>query len=156
MIVRFTMKTDEELRAAGVGFARQENAVRRGLEPRHRASSLWGGHIESACAELAVALVTGRPWSGENVLGLPPFDGGADVGERTEVRWVAPSGDLHLNIDARRDHGERLYVLVSGFAPTYEIHGYLLGRDAARPEWLTRYPERDVYRVPARALRAIA
>ncbi len=143
----------EELRAAEVGYRRQRIAVESQREPRHRGGSLWGGHIESACAELLVSRWLALPWTGETVWERPPDVRLPDVGELVEVRWVAPSREPVLNFDAEKDKDERFYVLVSGFSPEFEIHGYVKGEDARQEAWKHRYPERTVYRVPAAALR---
>lgn len=92
------------------------------------------------------------PWTGETLWDVPPAERLPDVGERVEVRWAMSSTTPMLTYDAERDCDDRFYVLVTGFAPEYEIHGYILGANARRPEWRHRYPERVVYRVPAAAL----
>lgn len=148
-----TIEPWDELRAAYVGFARQVNAVRRGLRPRHQGASLWGGHIEGALAELAFCKLTGIRWTSEHALGLPPYP--PDCGERTEIRWVQPGRVHYLYFDPRRDNDERVYVLVTGWSPTYTVLGSIRGVNARRQEWLFRYPERVVYRVPASALRRL-
>lgn len=143
----------EELRAAEVGFQRARIAVEAGRTPRHRGGSIWGGHIEGACAELLVARWTVRPWTGEEIWTTPPPERLPDVGEKIEVRWTAPGPPPTLYLDAERDKPDRFYVLVTGYAPEYDILGYIQGAEGMRSEWLHRYPERAVYRVPADALR---
>jgi hypothetical protein len=154
LIVRLT--SEQELRAADVGYRRQRNAVERGFPPRHRGGSLWGGHIEGACAELAASIAYALPWTGEEVWTVPPTDRVPDLGDRTEVRWVAPSRyEPTLNFDAERDLDDRYYDLVSGLAPEFTIHGHILGATARTAGLKVDYPERTVYRVPASALSPI-
>jgi hypothetical protein len=151
--VPLRLNQEQHLHGAGIGYARTVNAVRRGFEPRHRNGSLWGGSIEGACTELAGSLVTGLPWTGETVWETPPREPVPDLGRRTEVRW----GERRplLNFDRDRDKDSRAYILVTGFAPNYVVHGWILGGDCRRDEWLTVYPERAVYRVPLEALNPI-
>jgi hypothetical protein len=148
------LQRDDELAAARIGFARQENAVKRGLPPRHRGGSRWGGHIEGACSELAASIALDLPWTGRDVLGEPPFRDVPDLGTATEVRWSL-TGSSGLIYDPRRDHDGRIYVLVIGTAPDFTIVGYLHGQSCRRQEWLHAYPERTVYRVPTGALHQI-
>lgn len=150
-----TLAAVDELRAADVGFRRRRNAIEQGLTPRHSTGSRWGGDIEGACAELAVAQWLRLSWTGEPVWVTPPSERQPDVGERTEVRWVQPQATPCLYFDVRRDRRDWAYVLVAGYAPTFEIHGYIWGRDAEIAGELIRYPERDVRRVPCSALRPL-
>ena len=152
-MIEVTLTADQELRAARIGFKRRANALKRGLVGRHYATSQWEGNAEGACSELAAALALDVPWTGEHQF-EPPFTL-PDIGERTEVRWARRRREPRLIIDALRDKQDRLYVLVTGFAPVFLIHGLILGADARRPEWLHHYEERDVYRVPAIELRQL-
>lgn len=141
------------LEAAAVGYERQRRAVLRDGTPRHRNGSLWGGSIESACAEQLVAGWLAKPWTGAALWDVPPAEPVPDVGERTEVRWVAPGPSPTLYLDALRDKPDSFYVLVTGFAPDLRIVGYVRGEAGMRPQWRHRFPEREVFRVPASALR---
>jgi hypothetical protein len=152
--VTVTLTPEQELRAAAVGFARRRIALEQGHKSRFY-GNLWGGNIEGACAEFAVAIYTGLPWTGEPVWTVRPAEALADVGERIEVRWVAPGRhEALLNFDARQDCDDRFYVLVRGYSPRYEILGYVLGSDA-RDHQTKTYPERTVHRVPASALKPL-
>jgi hypothetical protein len=154
--VGLTLTLEQELRAADVGYRRQVNAVRHGWKPRHVGGSRWGGHIEGACAELAGSLWTGLPWTGEKVWDVPPAERVPDLGTNVEVRWTAPTArDLFLYLDALRDKPERFFLLVVGFAPDFEIIGWIKGENARRNSWLVVYPEREVYRVPAAELHPV-
>lgn len=153
----FVLSLPSVLRAAQRGYARTENAFKRHMTPRHRNGSLWGGSIESACAELVISQWTILPWTGEFALGLPPYP--VDVGDDLEVRWVAPPTryEATLNLDPAKDHHEYRYALVTGFCPNYEILGVLTDFERGlQPGWRTTYPERVVYRVPASALDYLA
>ncbi len=142
----------DQLEAAEIGYERTRRAVVRGGEPRHRAGSLWGGSIEGACSEKFVARWRVLPWTGAALWDVVPAEPVPDVGELTEVRWVAPGATPYLYFDALRDKPDRFYVLVTGYAPNFEILGYIAGDKTGRPEWFHRFPERDVFRVPAAAL----
>lgn len=147
-----TLTPLEELRGARAGFARRERALRLGLTHRFKSRggfSQWISDIEGACAELAVALVADLPWTSEE-WDLRHRDK-PDVGKSIEVRW-SMSRDALLTFDPRRDHADRFYVLATGFAPRFVLHGYRLGSRCCREEWLHAYPERTVCRVPIDAL----
>jgi hypothetical protein len=152
-MIELRLAPTEELKAAEIGYQRQVNAVRQGFTPRHRGGSLWGGTIESTCAELAVAIALELDWTGREVWERPPVESVPDVGGSIEVRW-SERGQF-LTFDATRDKESRLYVLVSGYAPRFKLLGYMAGDRCRRPEWHHSYPERDVYRVPVEALNPI-
>jgi hypothetical protein len=151
-MIEVTLTPEQEIRGATRGFTRQRNAVERQLRPRHRAASLWGSHAEGACAELAGHLTLGLDWTGERFLSGPGLVPPPDLGENTEVRWVAPTSAYTLNIDAKRDDPDRDYVLVIGFAPVFQIIGYRRGGETRQTRWLKVYPEREVFQVPASEL----
>jgi hypothetical protein len=77
-------------------------------------------YVLSRRAEIAVAFYTGEPWN--------PDGNGADVGDRTEVRYrLERERDLPYN--RRRDHAERRYVLAwwGGDERTFELVGWCEG-----------------------------
>ena len=153
-VIEVVLTVEQHLYAARIGFARRENALRRGFTPRHSGvASFWGGDLEGACAEYAVALLLGLPWTASEGfgagIGLPPRERQPDVGTCTEVRW-AERKPL-LNFDSRHDHDDRRYVLVTGFAPTFAVLGWIEGRDCRDDRYRIVYPERVLYRVPTDA-----
>lgn len=150
--VKAPLTKDEQLRGAKEGYERQKHAVEDGLVSRHNNGSAWGCHIEGACSELALAVLTGQPWTGEGFRNGPGRRPPPDVGEDIEVRWVAPEGK-YLNMDARRDIAHRRYVLLRGYCPEYEVLGWIWGREMTERGFKVEYPERVVYRVPLDKLR---
>lgn len=149
-----TLTARQVILAASIGFNQQLVAVLAGVEPRHRGGSLWGGTIESSCAELAASIVTGLPWTGGIVWTTPPKIRVPDIGDNGEVRWVDPKkeGGLVLTFDARKDFDDRRYYLASGFAPHFQIHASIMGKLCRQSDWFKRYPERDTFRVPVGAM----
>jgi len=90
----------------------------------------WSAHIEAAAAEMATAKALGRYWADFTA---PDHDG--DIGAGVQVRQTARrDGRLIIHPEDEDDH--RFY-LVCGEAPAFEIVGWILGRDAKRPEWWT-------------------
>lgn len=142
-----TLPLADHLRAAAVGYRRRLVRLKEGYEDRHRNGSMWEGDIEGACAELAAALYLDVPWTGEPIFGRDARRKVPDIGTRTEVRWTAPRGDLALWLDASKDELDRLYVLVTGWAPDFVILGAIEGTVGARVGQLVVFPEREVHRV---------
>lgn len=130
--------TDMEMRmAAMVGAERQlQSAGSPGT--KHGLSNLdpWTMHLNGAAAELAVAKALALFWPGS----VGTFRAEPDIPCRQhppgiEVRWISQMRyDLKIRHD---DSPERMYVLVSGFAPRMTLHGWYLGSDAKQPEFWT-------------------
>lgn len=151
--MRIELSPAQHLAAAAVGYRRQANAIRHGLKARHRHGSRWAGDIEGACAELAAAIAVGLPWTGEEVwIGhRPTATREPDIGRLTDVRWSAPTwngAEPVLRIDTR-DEPAWAYLLVVGYAPTFDVVGWMTGEAAPLHGTLRHYPERDVVEVPA-------
>ena len=108
--------------AAFVGCQRRLRGMARQLgEPSGRPSGdLWGLDVEAAGAELAVAKLLDTYW----------FDsGGPDRGDvdSYEVRYSRRfDGDLIIRPG---DDDERVFVLVVGAIPVYQVVGYKHARD---------------------------
>ena len=159
-MTQVVLSPDEYLRAGRVGFRRHATAVSNGLTPRFASPgskrATWQDEAESAGAELAVALLLGLPWTGEHWLWspgdrVPP----PDVGDAVEVKWTANERAARLRFHPGRDEEERFYFLVTGRTPTYDVVGWLRGRDAALVGDEKRYPERTIYEVRPELLRAV-
>ena len=158
MKIPVRLSPELEIRGARAGWLRQENALLLGLTPRWKSkdSSLWTGHIEGACAELCVSLALNLPWTGEHYLAGP----GAgptppDVGQNTEVKWSTSTSHPTMTV-AKQDNLDRFFVLVSGYAPDYILHGFLRGHEVPNVGTWTTYTERSVWRVPAANMRDLA
>lgn len=132
---------------AQTGVRRQIEALFMGLPDKHGFEGLgWDVHVEGALGELAFAKAFGR-YPGFTV---NTYRDGGDVGPY-EVRTRSKH---HYDLLIRpNDKDGSYYVLVTGVAPTYRIHGYVLGGDAKRPEWLHGYGGRpEAYFVPKESL----
>jgi hypothetical protein len=134
--------------AASVGSRRQVAALKDGRPDRHGFEGLgWDVHIEGAAGELALAKYMKWYWNGS----VDTFREMADVGA-VEVRTRSRhTYELLVRPD---DSDDVVYVLVTGRAPEYAVRGWMLGRDAKRPEWFLAHGDRPrAYFVPHAALR---
>lgn len=136
-----------------IGRLRQVVSIAKGLPDNHGFQGCgWSVHIEGACAELAVAKALGVYWNGSvNNFGGPdlfhPIKG------NIQVRLAGSHGQL---IVRPGDSPSDIWVLVTGKSPNYVVHGWILGKDAKRPEWLKDYGGRPpAYFVPPTALNPI-
>lgn len=147
-MIQVVLNAFEMFSAASVGVKRQIEALARNLPDRHGYSgSGWGIHIEGACGEMAVAKALGMYWGGS----VNTFKASGDVG-KLEVR-TRSSDDYELLV-RKDDADDATYILVTGTAPRYTVHGWLRGRDAKRSEWLNTHGGREAaYFVPQQALR---
>lgn len=119
--------------AAAVGTRRNIESLRDGNKPHrllggHEDLPGWQGHIEGAAGESAVAKFLNRYWSGS----VNTFKTGGDVGD-VQVR-TRSRHNFEL-IVRPKDRDEDWFVLVTGLAPVFLVHGCLRGGDAKRPEW---------------------
>lgn len=151
MTVDVTLTSVETQQAAMVGALRHIEATKRGLSNRFGADpdNGWTLNIEGAAGELAVARVLDRYW------GMPvnTFRRGGDVGQlqvRTRSRH-------HYELIVRSaDRDTDIFILVTGRAPWFRVHGFMVGADAKRPAWMQRHAGRPAaYFVPQAALRPI-
>lgn len=88
----------------------------------------WQQEVEGACGELAVAKVLGRYWSGS----VNTFKMGGDVGD---VQVRTRSRHEYDLIVRDRDRDADWFVLVTGTAPRYRVHGYIQGEAAKQPHY---------------------
>jgi hypothetical protein len=145
--IPITLSNVEMLNAATVGVTRRLAAVKRQRQHTNGTPTIdmWGMDIEGAGAELVVAKWLGRYW---NALANDPNTLEGDVG-RYQVRHTKRlDGSLILH---DKDNSEALFVLVVGQYPTYEIRGWISGKDGKQSQhWRTG--ERPAYFVPQSAL----
>jgi hypothetical protein len=128
--MRVVLTWNEVAVAAIVGMRRHIEALRAGRGDAFGRSDGdgWSAHIEGACGELAVAKSAGVYWAPS----VNTFRAGGDVG-RWQVR-TRTRDDYELLIrDNDRDDAE--FVLVRGRAPTFDVIGWIFGRDAKRDAW---------------------
>lgn len=124
----------ELLQAAITGVVRQAKALAANRPDANGfdGNNGWQIHIEGACGEMAVAKHLNRYWSAS----IDQFKSGGDVG-RLQVRTRSKHEyDLIVRAD---DRDEDVFVLVTGQAPKYSIHGWISGREAKMPEFAKNY-----------------
>ena len=130
-MIEVTLTAAEMQHALQVGGQRHIEALEQSLPDRHgarKAKDGWGLHIEGACGELAFARAVDRYWAGP----VNNFKE-ADVGDRIQVRTRGHSqADLIVRED---DADDQAFVLVTGKAPTFQVHGWIWGRTAKNPGW---------------------
>lgn len=110
----------------------------------------WANEIEAACAELAVARMSNRYWTG---IQFPTGAAGADVGHNIDVRWTDRDDGRLLVKDW--DDPAHIYVLVLGRAPLMRIVGYIRGEDAKVDRYWDESLPRPCFAVPQSELTAI-
>lgn len=152
-VIDVTLNWEELDVAAHVGARRNIEALRRGWAPHRRLGYHdlpgWQGHIEGAAGEIALAKTLNRHWSAH----VNTFKVGGDVGA-VQVR-TRSRHDYEL-IVRDEDRDEDWFVLVTGTAPAFRVHGYIRGRDAKRPEWRQEHGGFvPAFFVPHEALRAL-
>jgi hypothetical protein len=104
-------------RAIDVIMGSWENRAR-GIDADGR---IWTRHIEGALAEIAVAKVLDRFWTGS----VRTFTGG-DVGElQVRCRIAEPMDQAKRLIVQQKDSPEDVFVLVVGRAPAYRVVGWI-------------------------------
>lgn len=133
--IDITLTKMEFFQAAQTGMMRQYINVCRGLRDKHtygkQLDNQWTIHIQGACGEAAVAKYMNVFWLGECGSDLAKFE--FDVG-RTQVRTRSKhSYDLILYEDDNPDH---VFILVTGQAPQFKIHGWCLGREGQEERFL--------------------
>lgn len=136
--------------AAVVGAGRHMEAVESGRRDRHDYPPGRDGladHILGACGEAAVGKLLGRWWGGD----VCAFKK-ADIGSQVQVKTRSnPDWDLIVRRDDNPDH---IYILVTGVAPDFVVHGWIKGRDAMENRcWIREYGGREAaWFVPKSAL----
>jgi hypothetical protein len=148
-MIRVSLTPRELGLGAIAGVYRQIGAMQNGRsEIKGAAADPWDAHIEGALAEMAVSKFLGIYWSGTSFR----FQDG-DVGPYQVRSSRRP--DAHLLIH-EREPDEAPFLLVTGAAPDFTIRGWILGREAKRPEWVREGPgHKAAYWVPQGALREI-
>jgi len=133
-MIQVDLMSYELLQAAVVGVARHIKALSRQQPDSYGfdGETGWQAHIEGACGELAVAKCLGLYWSGS----IDTFKVGGDVG-KLQVRTRSKQYyDLIVRPD---DRSADIFILVTGRAPTFQIHGWIVGTEAKKPEFLQTY-----------------
>lgn len=126
--MKVELNANEVLVATYIGSRRNAEASFRGRKarfPEKVAGELWGFHIESAHAELAVCKYLGIYWG----FGVNTFHVEDVVNTNLEIRWSSRE-DLKVRPD---DKG--IVVSVTGKCPNYEIKGWIKAQDAKQERW---------------------
>lgn len=141
------LNANEVLVASYVGARRNAEASFRNRKPRFPekvVGELWGFHIESAHAELAVCKYLGIYWG----FGVNTFHVEDIVNTNLEIRWSSRS-DLKVRPD---DKG--VVISVTGKCPNYEIKGWIEAENALQDKW--KYNKEPIcYFVPHNQLKPI-
>jgi hypothetical protein len=134
----------------GVGRTVASLADRREPGQGTKHEDRWRSDIEGACGEMAAAKALNRFWSPSCNTFMAP-DIGQSIGVRTRSDH---SYDLIIR---ERDNPDYAFVLVTGIAPSFLVHGWRFARDCRRDEWLKDYGERGhpCWGVPQAALMPI-
>lgn len=137
--------------AAQVGVMRNVSAIRAGKTNQHGFDEDgWNIHIEGACGELAAAKALNIYWDGS----VNTFKKGADVGPYQIRTRSKHSYDLLVRND---DRDEDIFILVTGRAPEFVVHGWLSGRDAKQDRFLKDHGNRHpAFFVPKSELRPLS
>ena len=121
----------EMVQGANTGSLRHIASIKKGYKNKIKLESSWNTHIEGACGEIAVSKAFGKYWGGS----INTFKRGGDVDStKWEVRTRSKHNyDLILRND---DPQDRIYFLVTGLCPNYEIKGWIKGNDGMKQEYL--------------------
>ena len=142
MSVTVTLTYPEVMQAAQVGIMRLVGNMKRGLSDKFgtREVDRWGVDIEGACGEMATAKYLGHYWSGS----IGNFYA-ADVGKLQVRTTQYANGHLIVHSEDSDDH---VFILVTGKAPAFSIHGWIAGAEAKSDKWWTERTGRPAFFVP--------
>ena len=144
--VLIELSEQEVLHAISIGGKRQWEALKKGLADKHGfEGDGWEVHIEGAMGELAVAKALNIYWdAGVNTFKTP------DLGPL----YIRTRSQHHYDLLIREDDdNEAPWILATGRAGKYHIHGWIRGKDAKKPMWSRTHGNRPrAYFVPKSAL----
>lgn len=144
--MRVALSDTELLLGALLGVMKRHRSLAAGHRARygHTGLNAWEDQITGAMGEIVLAKALD---CFPKLANGPDYRG--DVG-RFEVRTTSrPDGSL---IVYSNDHDERLYVLVCGSGPTYEIAGAMPGREAKQARYWRTDVRHPAYFVPRQDL----
>jgi hypothetical protein len=150
MPVPVQLSAPELFQCALVGVMRQCLNIKHGRDRRPAygapTDQSWNLHVEGAAGECAVAKHLGLYWTG-NIGDLRADDVGT-IQVRTRRRH---DYDLLLHPE---DPDDRVFILVTGRAPSFQIHGWIRAVDGKQKGWWKDPAgDRPAYFVPQSALR---
>ena len=146
-MITIELTASELHQAALVGSTRQfEASLRNRVNAHGMSDNPWQGlanHICGACGEIAVAKLLGVYWGAE----VNSFKGPDLNGSSIQVRTRR---EHHRELIVRTgDNDTDRFYLVTGLAPSLCVRGWILGRNAKRPEWFRGHGNREpAYFVP--------
>jgi hypothetical protein len=149
-MIEVTLTPEEMYMAHTAAGLRHIESILSARPDRHGAANSedrLGIHFEGACGELAFAKARDLYWGGTvNAFKGPDLGRNIQVRTRSNHDW-----DLIVRSD---DSDLDWFVLVTGRAPRFRIHGCIRGHDAKRPEWVKDHGGHgEAYFVPQPALR---
>ena len=132
--MNISLDASELVMAANVGVRRHAQALMKKFTDKHGAKedNGWQLHIEGACGELAFAKAMNWHWSGSLYTFKNPDVGEIQVRTRSKHEY-----DLII-----RKGEVGTYVLVTGLAPRYTVHGWFNALNV-RDEWLKKHGNRE-------------
>lgn len=124
-----TLTWYELVQGATVGVWRRVAAMKKGMVDTTGMdfSRAWTSDIEGALGELAAAKVLGVYWPG----GVNTFRADDILGFQVRTRPKHTQGLLLRPGDS----DEARFLLVTGCAPTYRVHGWLKAGQGKQPQW---------------------
>lgn len=133
---------------AHIGADRRVDNLANGARDRWGISNddRWDRDVEGACAEQAVAKYFGIYWVGGNKT--------EDVGPYQVRATHRADGRLTLHPPDRDD---KVFILVTGYAPKFRLVGWIMARDGKQAKWWTDPTGKNhpAWFVPQSALRPI-
>ncbi len=151
MAVKVQLEANEMFHAAMLGVQRHVECTRQRISGKYGApENDWNLDIEGSAGELAVAKALNRHWS----MPLNTFRRGGDVGD-LQVRTSRQHFSRLIVRHADRD--EDLFILVTGTAPIFYVHGYIQAAQAKQRRWLQAPGGRPAaFFVPRSALKPLS
>jgi hypothetical protein len=150
-MIEITLTIAELMMGAQTGINRHVSAIKQGLVDAAGYEGLgWSLHIEGACGEIAVSKSLGIYWSAS----VNTFKSESDIEPDIEVRTRLDHN--HDLIVRENDNPKSTYILVTGRAPNFQIHGWIKGADARNDKWWRVHGGRTgVWFVPKKNLNGI-
>ena len=117
--------------AAQNGSLRQIESMSRNLPDKHGFDGPgWNIHIEGAAGEIAAAKALGVFWGGT----INTFKSEGDVG-KLEIRTTSTKNNRLIVRNGDKD--DSAFVLVVGRAPSYQVVGWMTGKEAKQKKYLS-------------------
>lgn len=117
--------------AAQIGCLRQIESLQRNLPDKHGFDGAgWNIHIEGAAGEIAAARALDMYWGGT----VNTFKSIGDVG-KLEIRTTSKKNNRL--IVRNPDNDDAVFVLVVGRSPTFEVVGWMLGKEAKQQKYIS-------------------